>query len=117
MAVKRMPEGEKRVALVVGNANYTATTTLDNPVNDAVQVTAALERLGFQVKLAKNCSVYEFQRQLREFNRGLDGLAVGLLYYSGHALQHEGENYLVPGSRAEQSDGQRAEPVANSCAG
>jgi Caspase domain len=100
-----MPEGEKRVALVVGNANYMTATALDNPINDALQVTAALERLGFQVKLAKNCNVYEFQKQLREFNRGLDGSAVGLLYYSGHALQHEGENYLVPvDARLEEPD-------------
>jgi uncharacterized caspase-like protein len=98
-------EGEKRIALVVGNANYEAATVLANPVNDALQMTAALERLGFKVTLARNCDISEFNKSLRIFTRNLIGSDVGLLYYSGHALQFDGENYLIPiDARLEEPD-------------
>jgi hypothetical protein len=39
---------EKRVALVIGNAAYKNAVTLQNPRNDAQDVSAALQRLGFE---------------------------------------------------------------------
>src|SRR5262249_50051722 len=69
---------------------------LANPVYDAVQMAEALERLGFEVTVSKNCGINEFDKALRRFTRHLVGLEVGLLYYSGHALQFDGENYLIP---------------------
>ena len=41
--------GEDRVALVIGNGAYTETAPLANPANDANDVAAALEGLGFEV--------------------------------------------------------------------
>jgi hypothetical protein len=38
-------QAEKRVALVIGNAVYRATTPLPNPKNDATDVAAALRAL------------------------------------------------------------------------
>ena len=40
-----------RVALVVGNSQYSEMVRLPNPVNDASDVSAALGRLGFDVTL------------------------------------------------------------------
>ena len=39
----------KRVALVIGNSGYRYASELTNPKNDAIDVTAALERHGFIV--------------------------------------------------------------------
>jgi hypothetical protein len=39
----------KRVALVIGNSGYRYASELTNPKNDAIDVTAALERNGFIV--------------------------------------------------------------------
>ena len=39
----------QRYALVIGNGAYTNLTRLANPVNDAVDVAAVLEDLGFTV--------------------------------------------------------------------
>jgi hypothetical protein len=89
-------KAEKRIALVIGNAAYRAATVLANPVNDALQMTEALERLGFEVKCARDCDINEFDKQLRDFRRKLAGSDAGLFYYSGHALQFGGENYLIP---------------------
>ena len=43
------PAAAKRVALVVGNSDYRYTTGLRNPRNDANDIAAALQRLGFSV--------------------------------------------------------------------
>lgn len=40
---------ERRVALVIGNGDYTRTGALANPVNDASDMAAALRGLGFDV--------------------------------------------------------------------
>jgi uncharacterized caspase-like protein len=96
---------EKRMALVVGNAGYKHATTLDNPINDALRMADVLDRLHFQVILVRNCDINDFNRSLRNFTRKLEGADVGLLYYSGHALQYNGENYLIPiDARLEEAD-------------
>src|SRR5580692_4638668 len=90
-----MAEG-KRIALVIGNAKYEFTTPLQTPVDDALRMAEALERLTFNVKYAGNCTISDFQRELRNFFDHLDGTAAVLFYYSGHALQYNGDNYLIP---------------------
>ena len=87
---------EKRFALVVGNSQYEHATVLNNPLNDAVKMAELLERLGFAVQVRADCGLNDFGREVRNFVRRLDGADVGLFFYSGHALQFDGENYLVP---------------------
>jgi hypothetical protein len=43
------PTPQKRVALVIGNSVYKHTTQLINTKNDASDMGAALQRLGYQV--------------------------------------------------------------------
>src|SRR6478609_7077974 len=96
---------EKRLALVIGNAGYRVATRLANPVNDALRMAEALERLRFEVRLARDCDINDLDSRLRAFTRSLKGADVGLLYYSGHAIQLHGENYLVPvDARLEEPD-------------
>src|SRR5690606_36673858 len=40
---------ERRVALVIGNGSYQSVTQLENPLNDAETVAAALQATGFDV--------------------------------------------------------------------
>ena len=42
---------EKRAALVIGNATYKNALTLQNPRNDEQDVSAALQRIGFDTIL------------------------------------------------------------------
>ena len=44
---------EQRIALVIGNSAYSS-GPLKNPVNDATDITATLQRLGFSVIIKKN---------------------------------------------------------------
>jgi hypothetical protein len=45
---------QQKYALVIGNGNYTGITRLNNPVNDANDVSAALRGMGFTVDLLTN---------------------------------------------------------------
>jgi uncharacterized caspase-like protein len=86
---------EKRIALAVGNANYKFATPLQNPLNDALKIAEALERLNFDVWTAEDCSINDFQIALPNFYERIEGADAALFYYSGHALQYDGENYLT----------------------
>ena len=88
--------GERRVALVIGNARY-PTIPLNNPENDARAVGATLRELGFEVTEHVNLPVRKFRQVLRDYVRALqDTDGVGLLYYAGHGVQIDGRNYLLP---------------------
>jgi uncharacterized caspase-like protein len=87
--------GTKRVALVVGNARYQR-SALINPVNDARLVADRLKRIGFEVSLAENVESARFETTARDFAARAKGADVALFYYAGHALQADGENYLMP---------------------
>ncbi|HEU0014133.1 MAG TPA: caspase family protein [Longimicrobium sp.] len=89
-------QGEKRVALLIGNSAYRNASTLRNPVNDARDMGAALEALGFTVLVRTDRTQNQVKQDIREFGRMLDANTVGLFFYSGHGIQVKGENYVVP---------------------
>jgi uncharacterized caspase-like protein len=87
---------EKRVALVIGNAAYAHAPRLDNPANDARDMTAALRKLGFDVIEGIDLDESGMRRTVKRFAEMLTGGDVGLFFYAGHGLQVNGQNYLVP---------------------
>lgn len=87
---------EKRLALVMGNSNYTHGGSLNNPVNDAVAMKVALESLGFTVLDHHNCDQRTMRRAMDEFGERLKNYTVGLFFYAGHGIQVNGNNYLIP---------------------
>jgi uncharacterized caspase-like protein len=86
---------ERRTALVIGNAAY-PNAPLRHPVNDATDLAAALERLDFNVTLLRNATYQEMDTAVDNFSLQLRRGGVGVLYYAGHGIQREGENYLIP---------------------
>ncbi len=85
-----------RIALVIGNADYSV-GRLNNPVNDAQALAELLESYQFEVIYKSNLKDREaMELAVGEFTEKLTGKEVGLFYYSGHGIQREGENYLVP---------------------
>lgn len=86
----------KRVALVIGNNAYKEEWRLRNPVNDARDMRQALEALGFQVQSAENADAAEIESAVRNFTSALKPGDIAFFFYSGHGLQIDGENYLVP---------------------
>jgi hypothetical protein len=87
---------QKRVALVIGNGNYKHTARLTNPVNDASDVGAALERLGFDVLRGIDVNHAGMRDVIRTFSQKVVGADVALVFYAGHGLQVDGKNYLLP---------------------
>ncbi|MGE0285364.1 MAG: caspase domain-containing protein [Bradyrhizobium sp.] len=87
---------EKRVALVIGNSAYQNVPFLPNPINDAADVRGALERLGFAVKSLINATHEEMRRGLVEFGRLAGGADLAVVFFAGHGIQVDGENWLIP---------------------
>ncbi|MBK7652740.1 MAG: caspase family protein [Flammeovirgaceae bacterium] len=88
-------KNEKKTALIIGNGSYKS-GPLKNAVNDALDMAALLSEKGFKVILRKDASRSEMREAIREFGNEIAEGGVGLFYYSGHGLQVDGTNYLVP---------------------
>lgn len=102
---------EQRSALVIGNGSYSS-GPLRNPVNDATDMAATLQKLGFAVILKKNVSLKEMEDAIADFGNRLKRGGVGLFYYAGHGLQVSGVNYLIPiGARIEKESDVKYEAV------
>ena len=87
---------ERRVALVIGNAAYESTAALANPRNDAADIAASLKRLGFEVVDGQDLSKRGMEQALGRFSRIAQGADAAVVFYAGHGLQYQGQNYLVP---------------------
>jgi len=87
---------DNRVALVIGNGAYSRVPQLLNPLHDAEDVAAALKRSGFEIIVATDLDKVGMDEAMIKFARAARSADVAMFYYSGHALQFGGINYLVP---------------------
>ena len=90
---------ESRLALVIGESAYRSVTPLPNPANDAKAMSRLLGDAGFEVTTAADLSQKDLNTEVSDFAariaaKGPDTIA--LVFYAGHGLQIDGENYLVP---------------------
>lgn len=88
-----------RLALVIGQSAYRSVAPLPNPANDAAAMAKLLEEAGFDVSTASDLSQSDLRRSVSDFaaklaDNGAD--AVALVFYAGHGIQVDGENYLIP---------------------
>jgi uncharacterized caspase-like protein len=91
-------EQQRRVALVIGNGAYRHAPPLPNPPNDARAVASALKGIGFQVVEGTDLDIEGMRAAIGAFEKALGGrdAGVGLVFYAGHGMQVDGENYLIP---------------------
>ena len=87
--------GGRRLALIVGNDTYPA-SPLVNARNDARAMAATLREIGFTVSVLEDATRNQMVARVAEMSEALRPDDVALFYYSGHGLQLNGENYLVP---------------------
>lgn len=88
---------QKRIALVIGNSNYTQSNPLPNPVNDANLMAKTLEDAGFEVTKLLDADLRTMRKAVLKFGRALrKKTEAGLFYYAGHGIQVGGENFLIP---------------------
>lgn len=85
----------KRLALIVGNSAY-ENFPLANPANDATDLSAKLKKLGFDVILLTDRTKEQMINAIDKFGSDAKNYDVALFFYAGHAVQHDGKNYLIP---------------------
>jgi hypothetical protein len=89
-------QDEKRLALVIGNANYDK-GELKNPVNDARLIASTLDSLNFDVILKENLATKrDMLSAIKEFGSKRSEYDVAFVYYAGHGIQVDDENFLLP---------------------
>ncbi|MEK9284215.1 caspase family protein [Bradyrhizobium sp. ISRA442] len=96
---------EKRVALVIGNSAYRSVPQLANPVSDAGLIGGMFKRAGFDsVEVKQDLSGAEMRKALREFGTRTRDADVAVVYYAGHGMEVDGNNYLIPTDAALETD-------------
>ena len=89
---------QSRVALVLGNSAYER-GPIRNSLADAGLVAEALNGAGFEIMEAADLDQGDLRRAFSDFIARMQAAgpdAIAFVYFSGYALEFEGENYLVP---------------------
>ena len=90
------PKG-RRVALVIGNSSYKNVPALTNPQRDAEAIAASLRNIGFEtVTLAADATREKLLDALRNFTNEAEKADWAVVYYAGHGIEVNGQNYLIP---------------------
>ena len=84
-------------ALLIANGKYSHFAGLANPGPDAAKLSAALEQLGFRVRVVRDGNREQMFDAISEFEHGLRNTgAIAFFHYGGHGVQVDGKNYLLP---------------------
>jgi len=99
-AIEESPSAQprNRVAIVVGNSHYQSQRLeqLPNAANDAVRLADSLRRLNFEVLVGTDLTSQGFARLLADAEKKVPSASAILIFYAGHGVQLQGENFLLP---------------------
>jgi uncharacterized caspase-like protein len=90
---------QNRVALVIAQSAYQKVVQLPNTANDATQMSKLLSQAGFSVMAANDLSQTAMRQAIAEFAAKVaqsGPQTIAAVFYAGHGLQVDGENFLVP---------------------
>ncbi len=92
------PYADKRskFAAVIGISAYKNAKPLPNTLGDAGLVANKLAAAGFDITAITDAPLSNFNQLLQNFIEKAKGADIALVYYAGHAVQIDGENYMVP---------------------
>lgn len=96
MALIGPAKAASKVALVIGNGAYQSMPSLRNPANDANLIAGKLAGLGFDVVRIVDGDRADFWDGLKTFGRRAQDADVALVFYAGHGVQVNGQNWLLP---------------------
>jgi hypothetical protein len=85
-----------KIALVIGNKNYTNHTGLNNPIKDAKLIRDTLESMGFEVLEAYNKNLNGLSDKLDVFIGKARNAKIAVVYYAGHGIGVGTNNYMIP---------------------
>ncbi len=86
----------RKLALVIGNKTYEKLPVLKNSVADAELISGALRKVGFDVTLLANADKTAMGRAMVDFRNRIQPDDIIVIYFAGHGIQANEENYLVP---------------------
>lgn len=87
---------QDRIALVIGNGDYTYVQKLKNSVNDARKISETLTGIGFEVTTLLDAPRADTIAALADFSFRSEVADLALIYYAGHGVAVEGRNFLIP---------------------
>ena len=96
-----------RIALVIGNSDYSNVGKLNNPKNDADDIASILNKLNFDVTKIMDANLIDIQKSVNDFLQALDEYAVGVFFYAGHGSDAAGDNSV------ERNHGRAIRPYVN----
>jgi hypothetical protein len=91
-----LPLQAKRVALVMGNDNYTSVSKLQKAGNDATAMARELKNAGFTVQLHKDLNYRGMVRAVEAFTNNITGGDEVVVFFAGHGVQIRNGSYLLP---------------------
>ncbi|MVO18674.1 caspase family protein [Parasedimentitalea huanghaiensis] len=94
----------RRIALVMGMSEYQTLPSLENTKNDATAMAAMLSSIGFDVTLSVDAGVAEIDQLLDDFAFRSEVADLALIYFAGHGIEVQGENFLIPVDAAVQTN-------------
>lgn len=83
-------------ALVIANSEYEFMEELECCVKDGQEMIRQFESLNIHVEAAFNLRRIDLLRCIDSFLKIADKYEVAIIYYSGHGMQVDNENYIVP---------------------
>jgi tetratricopeptide (TPR) repeat protein len=87
----------RRIALVIGNSAYKNVPALANPQKDAAAIATSLRNVGFEtVTLTVDATREKLIDGLRAFADESEKADWAIVYYAGHGIEVNGQNYLIP---------------------
>lgn len=82
-------------ALIIGNSEY-ENQPLPKSINDANAIKEFLNKVKFEVTIKFNLDYNSFYSEVDEFGENTKNADVRFFYFSGHGINLEGKNYLIP---------------------
>lgn len=93
-----------RLALVVGMAKYSHIPQLRNTTHDAREISHTLGRIGFEVTTLIDVPQRDLRAALDDFSFRSETADLALIYFAGHGVEVQGENFLIPVDAAVRSN-------------
>ncbi|MEX0305120.1 MAG: caspase family protein [Leisingera sp.] len=87
---------QNRLALVIGNDSYADVPALAKAQADAKAIGAKLNELGFTLVEALDQDRRGLNRKISEFTAQLAPGDTAFVFFAGHGIEIDGENYLLP---------------------
>lgn len=86
----------KKTAIAFGEKDYKHAGPLNNTLNDAIDISDSLKKIGFDVETYQNTDLETMSAAIDNWFTKIGDYDVALFYYSGHGAEVDGINYLFP---------------------